>query len=216
MTRKLVCGILIVILLATAGLLSVSCKGEQHSTQLWERYIAAYPQGEKKTMNWDSPPKMIIDTSKKYTATIETEKGRLVLNLFAKDVPVTVNNFVFLSLAGFYDGLTFHRVIMGFVAQAGDPTGTGLGGPGYTFANEITEHQHVTGAVSMAHSNLPDSNGSQFFICYDNLPDLDGKYSVFGELVLGWDTFLKLTPRDPSNNPALPGDKIIRIIITEE
>jgi len=178
--------------------------------------MAAYPQGDTKTMTWDSSPQMIIDTGKKYTATIEMEKGNLVLELFAEDVPVTVNNFVFLALAGFYDGLTFHRVMIGFVAQAGDPTGTGLGGPGYTFANEITEHKHVGGAVSMAHSLQPDSNGSQFFICYDNLPELDGKYSVFGKLKGGWDTFLHLTPRDPSQNPQFTGDKIIRIIITEE
>lgn len=216
MARKLLCRTIIGILLVAAVLMAVSCKSTGHSPQLWERYLAAYPQGDAKTMQWFSPPKMIIDTTKKYTATIETEKGNLVLELFAKDVPVTVNNFVFLSLAGYYDGLTFHRVIMGFVAQGGDPAGTGLGGPGYTFANEITEHKHVAGAISMAHSAQPDSNGSQFFICYDNLPDLDGKYSVFGELSLGWDTFLRLTPRDPSQNPALPGDKIIRVIITEE
>lgn len=216
MARKILCGIILVILLVATVLMSVSCKGLSNSPRLWERYMTAYPQGDVKTMKWDSPPKMIIDTGKKYTATIETEKGNLVLELFAKDVPVTVNNFVFLSLAGYYDGVTFHRVIIGFVAQGGDPTGTGLGGPGYTFANEVTEHKHVAGAVSMAHSSQPDSNGSQFFICYDDLPQLDGKYSVFGELVGGWDTFLHITARDPSKYPAFAGDKIIRIVITEE
>jgi cyclophilin family peptidyl-prolyl cis-trans isomerase len=216
MAWKLLCGAFIGVLLVAAGLMAVSCKSASHSPQLWERYLAAYPEGDIKTMKWDSPPKMIIDTSKKYTATIETEKGNLVLELFAKDAPVTVNNFVFLSLAGYYNDVTFHRVIMGFVAQGGDPNGTGLGGPGYTFANEITEHKHVAGAISMAHSSQPDSNGSQFFICYDDLSQLDGGYSVFGELVGGWDSFLKLTPRDPSEFPQFTGDKILRIIITEE
>ncbi|OGO20368.1 MAG: hypothetical protein A2Z15_05460 [Chloroflexi bacterium RBG_16_50_11] len=171
---------------------------------------------EAKTLKWNSPPQMVIDTNKKYTATIETDKGNLVLELFAKDVPVTVNNFVFLAREGYYDGATFHRVIMGFVAQGGDPTGTGTGGPGYTFANEITEHTHVAGAISMAHSSLPNSNGSQFFICYVDLPNLDGEYSVFGQLKSGWDVLMNITPRDPSKNPQFTGDKINRIIITEE
>jgi cyclophilin family peptidyl-prolyl cis-trans isomerase len=167
-------------------------------------------------MQWNSPPKMIIDTNKKYTATLEMEKGNLVIELFAKDVPVTVNNFVFLALAGYYNGVTFHRVLPGKVAQAGDRLGTGFGGPGYTFATEITDHLHITGAVSMAHSSQPNSNGSQFFICYDILPSLDGEYSVFGQLKLGWDTFIKLTARDPDTNPKFRGDVINKIIITEE
>jgi peptidylprolyl isomerase len=167
-------------------------------------------------MQWGSPPKMIIDTSKKYTATLEMDNGNLVIELFAKDAPITVNNFVFLALAGFYNGVTFHRVVPGFVAQTGDRLGTGFGGPGYTFANEISEHQHITGAVSMAHSNASDSNGSQFFICYVDLPSLDGDYSVFGQLKLGWDTFIKLTARDPSKSPDYRGDVINKVVITEE
>ncbi|OGN91850.1 MAG: hypothetical protein A2Z70_01190 [Chloroflexi bacterium RBG_13_48_17] len=159
---------------------------------------------------------MIIDTSKNYTATIEMENDNLVLELFAKDAPVTVNNFVFLALSGFYDDSTFHRVIMGHLAQAGDPTGTGMGGPGYILPNEITEHKHVTGALSMAPWLKPNAIGSQFFICYVDLPEYDGLYSVFGELKRGWDTFIKLTPRDPTQNPLYSGDRIIRVIITEE
>ena len=167
-------------------------------------------------MHWNSPPKMSIDTSKKYTAVIETVKGDLVLELFAKDVPVTVNNFVFLARQGFYDNTTFHRVIPDFMAQGGDPTGTGSGGPGYTFANEITAHKHVAGALSMAHSDLPNSNGSQFFICYQAQPALDGNYSVFGQLIEGMDVLLNITPRDPTQNPQFEGDKIIKITIIEE
>jgi len=105
---------------------------------------------------------MTIDTSKQYTATIETKKGNVVLELFASDVPATVNNFVFLAREGFYDGTTFHRVIPGFMAQGGDPTGTGSGGPGYSFGDEFTEHTHVTGALSMANAG-PNTNGSQSF-----------------------------------------------------
>ena len=165
-------------------------------------------------MSWDTPPEMIIDTGKKYTAFMETEKGTLVLELFAEDVPVTVNNFVFLSREGFYDGTTFHRVIPGFMAQGGDPTGTGRGGPGYRFEDEFTEHKHDAGALSMANAGS-NTNGSQFFITYVPVHQLDGKHAVFGQLIEGMDVLGKLTPRDPSKNPQFEGDKIIRITIEE-
>jgi peptidyl-prolyl cis-trans isomerase B (cyclophilin B) len=147
---------------------------------------------------------MTIDTSKQYTGTIETEKGNLVLELFAGDVPITVNNFVFLTHDGFYDSATFHRVIPGFVAQGRDPTGTGAGTPGYRFNDEITEHTHVTGALSMANSG-PNTNGCQFFITYAPQPHLDGKHSVFGQLIEGMDVLEKLEQ----------GDVMIRIAIEE-
>lgn len=160
---------------------------------------------------------MIIDTSKKYTAFMETEKGTLVLELFAKDVPVTVNNFVFLANEGFYDGCTFHRVKPGFMAQGGDPTGTGRGGPGYRFEDEFTEHTHVVGALSMANAGPnTNTNGSQFFIAYTPQPGLNGRHTVFGQLVEGMDVLEKLTPRDPSQNPQFEGDKIIRIFMVVE
>ena len=165
-------------------------------------------------MQWNSPPQMMIDTGKKYTAIIETEKGSLVLELFAKDVPKTVNNFVFLAKEGYYDGTTFHRIIPGFMVQGGDPTGTGRGEPGYRFADEFTEHTHVTGALSMANAG-PDTNGSQFFITYVPVHQLDGKHTVFGQLVEGVDVLEKLTPRDPNQNPQFEGDRIIRITIEE-
>ena len=125
-------------------LLSVSCIGE-----------------EPKPKTYSAPPPMTIDTSKQYTAAIETEEGDLVLELFASDVPMTVNNFVFLARDGFYDGLTFHRVVRGpslFVVQGGCPIGDGTGNPGYRFDDEITDHTHATGALSMANSG-PDTNG---------------------------------------------------------
>lgn len=159
---------------------------------------------EPKRMTYSSPPAMIIDTSKQYTATIETKKGDLVLELFASDVPVTVNNFVFLAREGFYDGTTFHRVIPGFMAQGGDPTGTGTGGPGYSFADEFTKHTHVTGALSMANAGA-NTNGSQFFITYAPQHHLDGRHSVFGQLTEGTDVLESIKQ----------GDRITRITIEE-
>jgi peptidyl-prolyl cis-trans isomerase B (cyclophilin B) len=148
---------------------------------------------------------MTIEKTKNYTAVIETEKGNLTLELFAADVPVTVNNFVFLAREGYYDNTTFHRVIPGFVAQGGDPTGTGRGDPGYEFADEFTNHTHVTGALSMANAG-PDTNGSQFFITYAPQPHLDGRHSVFGQLAEGMDVLQNLAQ----------GDKVMRVIIIEE
>ncbi|MBN2187777.1 MAG: peptidylprolyl isomerase [Dehalococcoidia bacterium] len=148
---------------------------------------------------------MTIDTSKQYIATIETGKGNLVLELFASDVPITVNNFVFLAREGFYDGTTFHRVIADFMAQGGDPTGTGTGTPGYRFADEFTEHTHVAGALSMANSGS-NTNGCQFFITYAPQPHLDGKHSVFGHLIEGMDVLEEIEK----------GDTIKRITIEEK
>jgi len=192
-----------------AILACVSCGGSAP-----EPAPAPTPAVPSAPKHYSSPPPMTIDTSKQYTATIETEKGKMVFELFAEDVPVTVNNFVFLAREGFYDGTTFHRVIPGFMAQGGDPTGTGAGGPGYKFADEFTGHRHVTGALSMANSG-PDTNGSQFFICYSLQRGLDGKHSVFGQLIEGRDALEALTPRDPSQSPQFEGDKIIRITIKE-
>jgi len=138
-------------------------------------------------------------------ATIETEKGNLVLELFANDVPRTVNNFVSLAREGFYDGLTFHRVVPGFVVQGGCPIGDGTGGPGYQFDDEITEHTHVAGALSMANSG-PNTNGSQFFITYTAQHHLDGLHSVFGQLVEGMDVMETIEQ----------GDVIIRVTIEEK
>ncbi|MBP47714.1 MAG: peptidylprolyl isomerase [Myxococcales bacterium] len=127
---------------------------------------------------------MQIDPSNTYEAMIATKHGPIRLALFAKDAPKTVNNFVFLAGEGFYDGLTFHRVIPGFMAQGGDPEGDGSGGPGYTFGDEFSEHKHERHTLSMANSG-PNTNGSQFFITYQATPHLDGKHSVFGRLIEG-------------------------------
>jgi len=173
----------------------------------------ATPEAQPKT--YSAPPPMSIDTNKTYTAIIETEKGEMVAELFARDVPVTVNNFVFLAREGYYDGTTFHRVIPGFMAQGGDPTGTGTGQAGYFFADEFTDHGHDAGVLSMANAG-PDTNSAQFFITFTPQHGLDGKHTVFGQLIEGMDVLERLTPRDPSQSPQFEGDKIIRIRIQEE
>ena len=154
--------------------------------------------------SYNSPTPMVIDVNKKYTAVIKTAKGDLTLELYPQNAPVTVNNFVSLARKGFYNGLTFHRIIPGFMAQGGDPTGTGAGGPGYKFQDEFSQRTHVTGALSMANSG-PNTNGSQFFICYAPQPHLNGKHSVVGQCTQGMDVLNKL----------VNGDKINEIVITE-
>jgi peptidyl-prolyl cis-trans isomerase B (cyclophilin B) len=158
--------------------------------------------------SYSAPPPMIIDVKKQYTATLKTERGDMVLDLFAGDAPKTVNNFVFLVREGFYDNTTFHRVIDGFVAQGGDPTGTGRGGPGYCFADERNNRKHETGTLSMANAG-PDTNGSQFFITHAPQPHLNGKHTIFGQL------------KDPQKDLAVllkikQGDKLIKATIEEK
>jgi cyclophilin family peptidyl-prolyl cis-trans isomerase len=167
-------------------------------------------------LQWSSEPAMTIDKAKQYFAVFKTVKGDFRVELFASKVPHTVNNFVFLARQHFYDGTTFHRVIAGFMAQGGDPTGAGTGGPGYKFADEFDPSlKHDSeGILSMANSGV-NTNGSQFFITYAPQPHLDGKHSVFGKVVSGMDVLKSLTPRDPAQNgPA--GDKIITITIEEK
>jgi len=161
-------------------------------------------------------PPMVIDPKKKYTATFKTEKGDFVVELFADKAPKTVNNFVFLARDGFYDDTTFHRVIKGFMAQGGDPTGSGRGGPGYKFADEFNSSlKHSgTGILSMANAG-PNTNGSQFFITYGPTPHLDGKHAVFGKVVSGMDVVNSIPERDPGR-ASTPGVKINTIEITEE
>ncbi len=165
---------------------------------------------------YSAPPPMQIDPTKLYTATISTSKGDIVVRLFADKAPRTVNNFVFLARQGFYNGTTFHRVIPGFMAQGGDPTGTGTGGPGYQFPDEFhpdLKHDRP-GILSMANAG-PNTNGSQFFITYKATPWLDNVHSVFGEVIEGMDVLEALTPRDPEQSPNFTGDVIKEIVITE-
>lgn len=164
---------------------------------------------------WNKPPEMQIDPKKKYRAHMETDKGTMVIELFADKVPVTVNNFVFLSREGFYDGVIFHRVIANFMAQGGDPTGTGRGGPGYKFQDEFDPSlkHDKRGILSMANAG-PNTNGSQFFITHLPTPHLDNRHAVFGQVVEGEDVLMSIPPRDP-NNANAPAVKIIRVTIEE-
>ncbi len=162
------------------------------------------------------PPAMAIDPRKTYVATLETARGNIVIQLFADKVPQTVNNFVFLAREGFYDNTTFHRVIPGFMAQGGDPTGRGTGGPGYRFADEFhpaLKHDGP-GILSMANAG-PGTNGSQFFITFAATPWLDGKHTVFGKVIAGLDVLKTISPRDPQT-ARTPGDLIKTIRIEEK
>ena len=165
---------------------------------------------------YTNPPAMVIDPAKKYTARMKTSKGDIVIQLFADKAPVTVNNFVFLAREGFYDNVTFHRVIHGFMAQGGDPSGTGMGGPGYKFKDEFhpsLKHDDA-GILSMANAG-PGTNGSQFFITHGPTPHLNGRHSVFGKVIDGMDVVNAIPERDPQR-ARTPGEKIISIEITEE
>src|ERR1051325_1580598 len=155
---------------------------------------------------YSTPPPMTIDSSKKYSAGFNTSRGEIVCELFAKDAPKTVNNFVFLARAKFYDGTVFHRVIPDFMIQGGDPTGTGRGGPGYRSADEVknTPRKHQVGSLSMANAG-PNTNGSQFFITHIATDWLNGKHTVFGQVKSGQETV----------NAIKQGDELAAVAISE-
>jgi len=155
---------------------------------------------------WATPPAMQIDAKKSYQASIETNRGQIELELYPQYAPKTVNNFIFLAREGFYDGVVFHRVISNFVIQAGDPTGTGTGGPGYQFEDEVTGNplKHETGVISMANAGA-NTNGSQFFITHSPQPHLNGRHTVFGKVTAGQEVV----------NAIRQGDKMLQVIIRE-
>jgi peptidyl-prolyl cis-trans isomerase B (cyclophilin B) len=154
---------------------------------------------------YSSPPSMTIDPNKQYSATFTTSRGEIVCDLFAKDAPKTVNNFVFLAREKFYDGTVFHRVIANFMIQGGDPTGTGRGGPGYRFDDELDNpHKHQVGSLSMANAG-PNTNGSQFFITHIATDWLNGKHTVFGQVRSGQDVV----------NAIQAGDELLSVTIKE-
>ncbi|HLZ21665.1 MAG TPA: peptidylprolyl isomerase [Ktedonobacterales bacterium] len=164
-----------------------------------------------------SQPQMGIDPNKRYLATFHTNRGDFTVDLFAKQAPVTVNNFVFLAREGFYNGTTFHRVIKDFMAQGGDPTGTGTGGPGYKFDDEpgaLALKHDSAGTLSMANAGR-NTNGSQFFITFGPTPHLNGKHGVFGKVVQGMDVVNSIRERDPGRDRQ-PGDQIQSIEISEQ
>ena len=162
-----------------------------------------------------APPSGALDLTKSYSARFKTERGEIACELFAADAPMTVENFVNLARAGFYDGTTFHRVIAGFMAQGGDPTGTGSGGPGYSFRDELSvKRRHdAPGTLSMANAG-PNTNGSQFFLTFGPTSHLDGRHTVFGRVTAGMDVLRSIRERDPQRD-SKPGDKIETIEIEE-
>lgn len=155
---------------------------------------------------WNSSPEMQIDSEISYAISMETNRGTIEIELYPQEAPKTVNNFVFLSREGYYDGVKFHRVIDNFVIQGGDPTGTGRGGPGYKFEDETVgnPHKHGTGMLSMANAG-PNTNGSQFFITHSPQPHLDGKHTVFGKVTSGMDVV----------NAIKQGDQMTKVTVIE-
>ena len=169
------------------------------------------------TKQYSGPPPMLIDVAKKYLATVRMAKGgEFVIQLFPDKAPITVNSFVFLAREGFFDGVTFHRVLEGFMAQGGDPTGTGGGGPGYEFVNELNDLAFdKAGVVAMANAGR-DTNGSQFFIMFGPYGLSESDYTIFGQVILGMDVVNGITRRDPAKSPDFQGDMIESITISEE
>ena len=178
---------------------------------------AEQPAPQVVLKQYDSAPEMTIDPAKKYTATFTMENGGVFkAELYPDKAPITVNSFVFLARDGYYDGSTFHRVLEGFMAQGGDPTGTGMGSPGYTFVNEYSDLTFdKPGVLAMANAG-PDTNGSQFFITFVPTPQLDGGYTIFGQVFEGMDVVNNLPRRDPMASPDFEGDRVVSVEISEE
>lgn len=176
-----------------------------------------------KSKQWPAP-EQVIDPTHTYCAILRTDKGRIVIQLYPEIAPQHVNSFVFLAQQGFYDGVTWHRVISDFVAQTGDPSGTGSGGPGYNNIpleiSPLAKYDRI-GVLGMARTNDPNSAGSQFFITYAPVPNLDPGvqgpgYTIFGQVVEGMEAVRQITPRDPSTNANLPeGDRLVSVRIVD-
>ena len=171
-----------------------------------------YPVGMAK--QYPAAPQLTIDLAKKYAATIETSAGTLTVEFFPEDAPRTVNNFVFLAREGYYNDVIFHRVIKGFMIQGGDPTGTGMGGPGYKFADEPVSKKYLRGTLAMANAG-PNTNGSQFFIMHADYP-LPPAYTIFGKLTSGEDVLdaIATAKTGAQDRPAAPVS-IKSIVVTE-
>lgn len=204
LTRNAFLGAMILISLATSACASAS-NGSGDT-----------PQESGSPRQSSSPPAMQIDPAKSYQAVFTIDVGQFTARLFPGQAPVTVNNFVFLARQGYYDNTTFHRVLPGFMAQGGDPTGTGAGGPGYTFHDEFSPELEFDkpGLLAMANRG-PDTNGSQFFITYAPTPHLNGLHTIFGEVIEGADILDHLKPRDPQGNPDFPGSTLLSVEIIE-
>jgi len=175
------------------------------------------PAPTDKRLQFSAPPAMQIDVTKQYFATVKMAKGgEFVIQLYPDKAPITVNSFVFLANQGYFNGTTFHRVLEGFMAQGGDPTGTGSGGPGYSFVNEKNDLTFdKAGVVAMANAG-PNTNGSQFFIMFNAYGLSESDYTIFGQVISGMDVVNGITRRDPQTNPTFTGDAIESITISEK
>jgi len=201
-------GLGVVVLLIIAGVWFFSPKDQPTAC---ERF-ADIPVAEQ----YSEPP-LNIDVSKQHFANVKLANGgEFVIQLYPDKAPKTANSFIFLSCKGYFEGVTFHRVLEGFMAQGGDPTGTGSGGPGYQFENEDSDLTFdKAGVVAMANAGR-DTNGSQFFITFGPTPQLNGGYTIFGQVVEGMDVVNRITRRNPEENPSFQGDAIDTITITEQ
>ncbi len=180
-----------------------------------DRPLAEMTPG-KRTGHYNKQPDNMLQPEKSYEAIFRTARGDMRFQLYAQNAPVTVNNFVFLATQGFYDNTTFHRVIGNFMAQGGDPSGSGRGGPGYQFKDEFVPHLRFSkrGLLAMANAG-PGTNGSQFFITHGPTPHLNNRHTIFGELIEGDEVLAAIRERDPMGDPQ-PGDEIVRIDIVEK
>ena len=210
--RARACGALILAMMAVLAA-SIACGGEDEGAPPAASSATPAPAQQPQTpaMQWDAPPAMSIDTAKQYHATLRTSYGDITLELYPREAPVTVNNFVFLARQGYYDGVAFHRIVRGFMVQGGDPTGTGRGGPGYRFADEQVTRDYVRGTLAMANSG-PNSNGSQFFIMHQDF-DLPPAYTIFGMVTAGLDILdaIANSPVEirPGGERSLPLERIV-------
>ncbi|WP_341277895.1 peptidylprolyl isomerase [Paenibacillus sp. FSL H8-0537] len=216
MSRKqwTVCSAFLMALLIMTLLAGCGAKGS-----LTSQGAAAESGNAEKVMRWERMPEMELDLNKSYTAVFTTNKGNFTVKLYANEAPITVNNFVFLARHGFYDGLTFHRIIESFMIQGGDPQGNGVGTPGYSIPDELdTEIKYEPGIVAMANAGKPNTGGSQFFICTgsgsENL-NQNPNYSIFGKVISGMDTVADIAKTPVDNNEPLE-DIIIQNIVIEE
>lgn len=207
--KTILCTILFML---TVSMFMSSCSSREASEQ-----ASQDPGKSVELLQFSSPPPMAIDTGKEYYAVVTMENGgEFVIQLFPDKAPVTVNSFIFLARQGYFDGVTFHRVLEGFMAQTGDPTGTGSGGPGYIFDNEDNDLRFdKAGVVAMANAGR-DTNGSQFFITFAPAEHLNGGYTIFGQVTEGMDVVNGITRRDPMKNPSFTGDVIESISIIEK
>jgi peptidylprolyl isomerase len=208
--KRLWIGIALAVLIVIVAVVRITSKPEPPQASIEAPVLVG-------TKEYSGPPPMLIDTSIQYVATVKMEKGgEFVIDLYADEAPITVNSFVFLAREGYFDGVTFHRVLEGFMAQGGDPTGTGGGGPGYQFVNEDSDLRFdKAGVVAMANAGR-NTNGSQFFITFGPTPQLDGGYTIFGQVISGMDVVNNLLRRDPNQRPDYTGDVIESITIQEE